>query len=147
LTFHICASPDYLKHHGTPQTPEEIKTHNCLLFPRAEFSFDWLFKNSDGEITRIPINGKYLITNSAAIKQCAVAAMGLALLPDWLVNDDINSGKLVKLFPEYAVTATDYESAVWILYPSREYTPLKTRVFIDFLTQRFASLGRNVTVK
>lgn len=136
MTFYVCASPDYLYHHGTPQFPGEIGQHNCLLFPRGGYSLDWLFKNSDGDTTQIPISGKYLITNSAAIKQCAIAAMGLALLPDWLVKDDVHAGKLVRLFPEYTVTTSEFESAVWILYPSREYLPLKTRAFIDFLTLR-----------
>ena len=62
--------------------------------------------------------------------------MGLALLPDWLINDDIAFGKLVKFFPEYAATATGYESAVGILHPSRKYAPLKTRVFVYFLVKR-----------
>jgi DNA-binding transcriptional LysR family regulator len=137
LTFYVCASPGYLKRHGTPEHPKAIEEHNCLLFPRSGYSLDWLFKDKDGTLIQVPINGKYLITNSAAIKQCAIAGMGLALLPDWLVNDAISSGELVTLFPEHEVTATDYDNAAWILYPSREYLPLKTRVFIDFLTQRF----------
>lgn len=137
MTFHVCASPDYLNRHGIPQAPEEVAEHNCLLFPRPGYNLDWLFKGRDGKITQIPIKGKYLITNSQAVKQCAIAGMGLTLLPDWLVNDAVTAGKLVKLFSEYTVTATDYESAIWILYPSREYLPLKSRVFIDFLLQAF----------
>lgn len=137
LTFYVCASPDYLKRHGTPKHPNEIAEHNCLLFPRPGYSMDWLFKDRDGTHTQVPINGKYLITNSGAIHQCAIGGMGLALLPDWLVNDAIATGKLVTLFSDYDVTATDYNSAIWILYPSREYLPLKTRVFIDFLMQKF----------
>ena len=139
MEFHVCASPDYLKRQGTPQTPAELKDHDCLLFPRAGYSFDWLFKDNQGRITQVPIKGKYLITNSEAMKQCAIAGMGPTLLPDWLVNEAISTGKLIKLFPEYVVTATDYGSGIWILYPSREYLPLKSRVFIDFLLQRLGS--------
>lgn len=57
------------------------------------------------------------------------------LLPDWLVDADIAAGNLVALFHDYEVDAADYESAIWILYPSREYLPLKSRVFIDFLSE------------
>jgi DNA-binding transcriptional LysR family regulator len=137
LDFHICASPGYLKRYGIPEHPDAITVHECLLFPRPGSNLDWLFTDREGTRTQIPIQGKYLITNSDAIKQCAIAGMGLALLPDWLVSDAISSGQLVKLFSDYEVTATDYDSAVWILYPSREYLPLKTRVFVDFLTQKF----------
>lgn len=133
MTFYVCASPSYLSRRGKPQTPEEIANHDCLVFPRTGYNMDWMFKDAEGVITRIAIQGKYLITNSAAIKQCAIAGMGLTLLPDWLISDAVASGDLVTLFSDYVVTATDYDSAVWILYPSREYLPLKSRVFIDLL--------------
>lgn len=135
LEFYICASPDYLAQHGTPQTPQQIRDHNCLLFPRPGFSLDWKFRERDGNVHTVSIHGNCLITNSQSIRQCAVAGMGLALLPDWLVGEDIQSGKLVRLFSEDAVTASDYDSAAWLLYPSRDYLPLKTRVFIDHLTE------------
>jgi DNA-binding transcriptional LysR family regulator len=58
----------------------------------------------------------------------------MVLLPDWLIGDDIRAGAIVRLFADYEVTASDYETAVWLLYPSRDYLALKTRVFIDHLT-------------
>lgn len=138
MEFSICASPKYIEKYGSPQTPQEIENHDCLLFPRTGHDLNWLFKNSDGNITDISVSGKCLITNSQAIKQCAISGMGLALLPDWLIRDDIQSGSLVRLFNQFDVSATDYSSAVWILYPSRDYVPLKTRVFIDHLIRRFS---------
>jgi DNA-binding transcriptional LysR family regulator len=137
MEFHVCASPDYIRRCGIPQKPEDIENHDCLVFPRTGYSVDWLFKDSRGGIKHIPIKGKYLITNSQAIKQCAITGMGLTLLPDWLINDALASGELVSMFSEYVVTATDFESAIWILYPSREYMPLKSRVFVDYLQLKF----------
>ncbi|HHI92770.1 MAG TPA: LysR family transcriptional regulator [Gammaproteobacteria bacterium] len=136
LKFYVCASPEYIDQHGKPESPQEIKNHNCLLFPRTGHNLNWLFKNKAGEITEIPINGKCLVTNSRAIKQCAMAGMGLALLPDWLVCDDIQSGALIRLFDEFDVTATNYDGAIWLLYPSRDYTPVKARVFMDHLIEK-----------
>jgi DNA-binding transcriptional LysR family regulator len=137
MEFHVCASPDYIRRCGIPQKPEDIENHDCLVFPRTGYSVDWLFKDSRGGIKHIPIKGKYLITNSQAIKQCAITGMGLTLLPDWLINDALASGELVSMFSEYVVTATDFENAIWILYPSREYMPLKSRVFVDYLQLKF----------
>lgn len=65
--------------------------------------------------------------------------MGLALLPHWLINDELRSGTLVNVFPDYEVTATDFSTAAWLVYPSRAYVPLKVRVFIDFLKQSISS--------
>lgn len=135
LEYSICASPAYLHKHGTPILPTEVSNHNCLLFPRSGFNLNWLFKDTAGAITEVPITGNCLVTNSQAIKQCALASMGLALLPNWLVHDDIQSGGLVKLFDQFDVTATDYASGIWLLYPSRDYVPLKTRVFMDLFVQ------------
>jgi DNA-binding transcriptional LysR family regulator len=61
--------------------------------------------------------------------------MGLALLPNWLIGDDLRDGALVNVFPSYDVTATEFSTAAWLVYPSRAYVPLKVRVFIDFLKQ------------
>ncbi len=135
LNFYVCASPEYIERNGKPNFPHEVKDHNCLLFPRAGHNLNWLFKNETGEIEETSISGKYLITNSRAIKQCALAGMGLALLPDWLVCDAIQSGSLIRLFDGFNVTATDYDGAIWFLYPSREYVPLKTRAFMNSLIE------------
>ncbi|PPD50953.1 MAG: LysR family transcriptional regulator [Methylobacter sp.] len=133
IDFYICASPEYLDEYGKPERPEQIKDHKCLLFPRAGHSLNWLLKDRQQNITEIAIGGKCLITNALAIKQCLLNGMGLSLLPDWLVGQDINEGRLIHLFTDYVATATDFESSVWLLYPSKDYLPLKTRVFIDFL--------------
>ncbi|NOX76582.1 MAG: LysR family transcriptional regulator [Gammaproteobacteria bacterium] len=136
LEFYVCASPRYLSKKGKPGSPQEIKDHNCLLFLRNKQNVNWLFKDSADEITETTISGKCLVTNSRAIKQCAIAGMGLALLPDWLVCDDIRSGSLVRLFDEFDVATTDYNGAIWFLYPSREYVPIKTRIFMDHLLEK-----------
>jgi DNA-binding transcriptional LysR family regulator len=59
--------------------------------------------------------------------------MGLALLPRWLVGQDLRTGALVELLPDYEVTGTDFGTAAWLVYPSRRYMPSKARVWIDFL--------------
>ena len=68
-----------------------------------------------------------------ALRRAALDGLGPVLLADWLVDDDIAIGTLVDLFPKFRVTATDFETAAWILFPSRAYVPRKRRAFIDFL--------------
>lgn len=136
IRFYVCASPEYLKSHGRPVMPKEVAQHECLLFPRGAYSLNWLFKDSAGVVEEVPIHGRCLITNSEAIRQCALSGMGLALLPDWLVDPDIESGTLQTLFDDFEVTATDYDSAIWILQASRAYVPLKVRVFVQHLLDR-----------
>lgn len=82
--------------------------------------------------------GALCISNAIALQQCAIAGMGLALLPNWLIDNDLHAGTLVNVFPNYEVTATDFNTAAWLVYPSRSYVPLKVRVFIEFLKQAIA---------
>ena len=137
MEFYIVASPHYLEKNGVPQIPEQLCEHHCLIFPRGGHNSSWFFKRKQ-KIQEVNIKGRHLITQSAATKQCTLAGMGISLLPDWLVQTEIENAELVKLFTDYQVTATDYKAAVWLLYPSREYLPAKVRVFSDFLFAKFS---------
>jgi len=129
----VCASPDYLQRSGQPKQPIEIESHNCLLFPFAGFRSRWIFKDCNGDLSEVSVSGHTIISSAIALQQCAISGMGLALLPNWLIDEDLRTGSLIDVFPDYAVTATDFSTAAWLVYPSRAYVPLKVRVFIDFL--------------
>lgn len=82
------------------------------------------------------MRGDVTILNALALRARALAGMGPVLLANWLIDEDIKEGRLVDLFPDYRVTATDFDTAIWLLYPSRAHLPNKVRVMIDFLKQR-----------
>lgn len=131
--YTVCASPDYLKQFEPLENPMDLENHNCLLFPLAGFRSRWIFKAQNGELSEVSVSGRTVISSAIALQQCAIAGMGLALLPNWLIDDDLQAGSLINAFPDYDVTATDFITAAWLVYPSRAYVPLKVRVFIDFL--------------
>lgn len=131
--YSVCASRDYLKRSRQLEKPMDVEQHNCLLFPLAGFRSRWIFKDRNGELSEISVHGRTLISSAIALQQCAIAGMGLALLPNWLIDEDLRAGTLIKVFPDYDVTATNFSTAAWLIYPSRAYVPLKVRVFIDFL--------------
>lgn len=133
--YFVCASPQYLQQKGHPKVPSDIDGYHCLLFPLAGFRSRWRFKQSDREEIEVFVQGHTIISNAIALQQCAISGMGLALLPNWLIEDDLRDGRLVNVFPSYDVTATEFNTAAWLVYPSRAYVPLKVRVFIDFLRQ------------
>ncbi len=76
-------------------------------------------------------------SNAMAIKQCTLAGMGISLLATWMVKDELKNGQLIDLFPDMVVSSALQEAAAWLVYPSREYLPNKTRLFIDFLKKKF----------
>jgi DNA-binding transcriptional LysR family regulator len=131
--YSVCASSGYLKRSEQLKDPIDLAQHNCLLFPFAGFRSRWIFKDRKGKLSEVPVFGRTLISSAIALQHCAIAGMGLALLPNWLIEENLQAGTLINVFPDYEVTATDFSTAAWLVYPSRAYTPLKVRVFIDFL--------------
>jgi DNA-binding transcriptional LysR family regulator len=131
--YRVCASPDYLARHGRPQAPQELTGRDCLLFALPGFRSRWLFRDAAGEVTEIPVRGGITVSGALALHALALAGMGPALLAGWLVDADIAAGRLVDLFPDRDVTATTFETAVWLLCPSRSFLPRKVRAMIDFL--------------
>ncbi len=134
----ICASPQYLQRHGQPYAIAELAQHDCLRFLSASESGQWVFMDAQGVKTTQTIQGRLAISNPLALRQCALAGMGLALLSHWLIADDLRNGRLVQVLPQYRVAHSDFEAAAWLVYPSRSYVPLKVRLFIDALK---SSLG------
>lgn len=134
--YRVCASPAYLNAKNTPRVPEDLQQHKCLLFALPEFRSRWSFRDSQGTIREVPVHGDVTILNALALRACALAGMGPVLLANWLIDEDIEQGRLVNLFPEYRASVTDFDTAAWLLYPSRTYLPNKVRVMIDFLKQR-----------
>lgn len=136
--YYVCASPGYLKNAPPLRDPKDLSRHNCLLFPLPGFRSSFRFRQKNGKELVVPITGKTIISSGSALEECAKRGMGVALLAGWLVEDDLKTGKLVDLFPRHQVTATDFETSAWLVYPSRAYVPLKVRAFIEFLKAEVA---------
>jgi DNA-binding transcriptional LysR family regulator len=137
--YRIVASPHYLSHAPKLERPKDLIAHKTLLFALRSFKSRWIFKDGNGQIEEAPISGSVTLSPASALRDAALAGMGIVLLPMWLVDDEIANGRLVHLLPDYQVTATTFETAVWLVYPSRAYLPGKVRVMIDFLKRE---LGR-----
>lgn len=137
MRYRVCASPDYLARHGHPGTPSALSQHDCLRFPLPGFSSLWRFRQgADGPVEAVPVKGWLTLSTALALHQAALDGLGPVLVAEWLVSEDLASGRLVDLFPHHEVTASHFDSAVWLLYPSREHLPLRVRVLIDFLKAR-----------
>jgi DNA-binding transcriptional LysR family regulator len=136
--YMVCASPGYLKQYGCPAQPQDLMRHACLLLSLPEFRNAWHFKNARGEVVDVQVQGDMVISNLLAHRQCATQGLGPALLSDWIAEEALAKGELVDLFPNYQVTATSFDTGVWLLYPSRNYLPHKVRVMMDFLKENFS---------
>lgn len=135
--YRVCAAPDYLRAHGRPEHPADLASRDCLRFNLPGFRDRWIF--ADGEASEpieVRIDGGVVASGALALRALALAGLGPVLLGDWLVDEDIAAGRLVDLFPAHRVTATTFDTAVWLLYPSRSFLPRKVRAMIDFLREK-----------
>jgi DNA-binding transcriptional LysR family regulator len=128
----VCASPDYLRSHGTPATPQDLEHHNCLT--TTDFHMSWDFTAPDGRRGAVRVSGVHACDNWEVLREWAVAGLGVALKSTWDVRRHLAEGSLVRLFPGYSF---DTDVAIYAVYPHRRYLPAKTRVFIDFLVDTF----------
>jgi len=133
VTYRVVATPAYLSARGLPASPADLAAHECLRFGIPGFRRSWRFRQGMGEVHDVPVSGRVVISNGLALQSCALAGLGVALLPCWLVDDMVRAGQLVDIFPRWEVSGADFATAVWLVFPTRAYVPRKTRAFVGAL--------------
>jgi len=129
----VCASPEYLRRHGTPRTLEELAQHNCLT-TKPELTMSWDYHAPDGSEGSVRVSGRYSCDNWEVLREWALAGLGIALKSTWDVRRHLEDGSLVPILPGYTFAS---DVAIWAVYPHRKHLSAKTRVFIDFLAESF----------
>ncbi|GCF91670.1 LysR family transcriptional regulator [Shewanella sp. M-Br] len=134
----ICASPEYIARHSAPQTPQQLSQHNCLFYSYFRDGVEWTFLSLQGS-TRIQPNGNYQVNNSDAIHQATLDGVGIANLPRFMVDADLQVGRLQALLADHPLP----EHGIYAVYPQRKYLPTKVSVLIEFLMELLAErLGK-----
>lgn len=136
--YRVVAAPDYLAAAPPLAAPVDLAGHAALLFALRPFRTRWLFRNAAGRVESVPVRGDVVLSPAGTLRDAALAGLGPALLPDWLVDADIASGDLAHCLPDWDVTATTFDTAAWIVYPSRAFLPAKVRAMIDHLRDNLA---------
>ena len=129
-----CASPDYLAARGTPKTPQELATHDCLPYGHSR-QVQWRFE-VDGKPLVIGVSGRMRANNGELLCEAAVAGMGIAYLPRFIVQQALRSGQLQTVLNEF-ITEPLALSAV---YPQHRQTSRPVQVLIDFLREHLGNL-------
>lgn len=131
----ICASPDYLAHAGEPTHPTDLPQHTCIVNSVISPSNQWEFI-IDGKRTAVTVKPRARVNADAAICNMVLSGrgIGLCLLPT--VEDDLASGKLVRLLQDFEA----YDRSVYLVYPHSRYLAAKVRSFVDHAAQWFKRL-------
>ena len=130
-----CASPAYLKAHGVPKTPEELARHACLTYEYMPVRNVWPFRGKDGREHAVRVSGPLHSNNGDLLAAAAVAGVGIAYEPEFILGPDLKAGRLVPILSAYSSPL----GPIYAAYPSRRYLSAKVRAFVDFLAERFAN--------
>lgn len=128
----LCGSPSYFKYNGAPSIPEDIANHSCVQFSLSDHANEYTFKNADREVS-VPINGRYKVSSSLAVRDALRDGFGISLIPRMYVQEDLQSGRLQSVLEDW----TANETVLYAIYPSKRYVVSKVRAFLDFLIAEF----------
>ncbi|MDT9643405.1 MULTISPECIES: LysR family transcriptional regulator [Pseudomonas] len=137
-TLTICAAPEYLERCGTPQVPEDLQRHNCLAFAYPagdEWSATatlWPLRGPEGDV-QVPVSGSLLTNTSSGLHRAARGGLGLVMMPDALVEEDLQQGRLVPVLQDYQLPFR----TMHLLYAQDRYRLPKLRSFVDFALEKW----------
>jgi len=126
----VCAAPSLLAREGRLTSPADLATRPCLLHETAlPNDRQWPFDGPRGPILA-RVNGVFTANSALALRKAALAGLGIALLPRYVVHEDLSAGHLVQVLPRYKVASRPLVAA----FPKAPEVPHKVQLFVDFLT-------------
>lgn len=135
----------YLRHHGVPETPEDLLRHNCLHYPRWPDAPAWTLepvgrKQVNGHVAErvtIPVSGSLSANNSEALRGAALAGLGIALLPDFSAQRSLELGKLVRVLPQWKPVGS-FAEKIYAIRPYSAQVPRAVTAFVSYLRRSLA---------
>ncbi len=124
-----CASPEYLAHHGEPESLEELRNHDCLQFVLRGQPQPWFGRMDNGDVAAFDIQARVRFDSCLAIRDAAVDGLGILQMPDYLVEKEILEGRLQRVLESKEPDPVP----IFAVYPTRKHLAPKVRLFIDCL--------------
>jgi DNA-binding transcriptional LysR family regulator len=137
----LFASPSYLRDHPSIRHPQDLLQHNCLSIPQAGDMEDghssWFYRDVSG-VRELRVSGSLQVNDVPMIRNAALEGIGIALLPTWLVADELSTGRIRRILPEYDLTPTGFDAGLYAVFPRTPQMAPKMRAFLDFLVETFS---------
>jgi LysR family transcriptional regulator for bpeEF and oprC len=133
-----CAAPAYLKRHGTPRTPEDLRGHNCARFivPSTGVARDWMFQRG-GEIFSVGVAGNLALDHAEALVEVATAGTAIVQISSYVTGQAVRQGTVKPILTRFVAPT----APVWVIYPQNRHLAPRVRAFVDFLAE-CAEAGR-----
>jgi DNA-binding transcriptional LysR family regulator len=128
----LCASPEYLQRNGTPSSFEDLSNHNCLGITGGVERNHW-GQSTRGALASLPQTGNFEGNSIDIAFRAALAGLGIARVPCYLVATELQSGELVRVLPDFS----QENSEISIVFAAKRNLAPKIRVFVDFLAEEF----------
>lgn len=128
----VCAAPAYLARRGVPRTPAELVHHACLRYTWLKPADEWRFRDASGSFS-VPIEGRFEAASGIALREAALAGIGLAVLPYFHVAADLREGRLALVLEEFSYVRL----AIHALYTPARVLPPGVRAFVELLASHF----------
>jgi DNA-binding transcriptional LysR family regulator len=125
----LCCSHGYVAQHGKPEQLADLTTRNCIRHISYPFGDEWRFVDRKGAPAAVRVSGNLISNSGETLKLAAMAGVGIYLAAGFLVRDELESGRLVRLLPDYRPV----ELTMNAVYPHRHHLSAKVRTFIDLL--------------
>ncbi|MBL8485032.1 MAG: LysR family transcriptional regulator, partial [Rhodocyclaceae bacterium] len=127
ISLATCCSPAYLSAHGAPARPEDLRSHDCLLYGHGK-GVEWAFEEAGKPLAVVPA-GRLRANNGEVARDAAIAGLGIARLPTFIVAPALRDGRLVRVLGAFEPPP----SAVYAVYPRHRQSFQAIRAFVDFL--------------
>lgn len=131
IRFMLCAAPDYLKARGQPQTLAALQQHKILHYSLGPTQ--WQLQQAGQPAQQLDYRPYLTADNGEILCKLAIAGQGIALLPTFICWQAIATGQLLPVLPDYQIAPIN----AWLVYPNTRFQPLRLRLLLDFLCQRF----------
>lgn len=130
----VVGSPAYFDSHGRPGHPRELAAHDCLTYALAASQEIWRFRGQDGEEASVRLNSRLRANNADPLICAAVAGLGIAMLPDFMLAEPVAEGRLEAVLKDWAPPP----SALHLVTPPGGHRPARVTALIEFLAARFS---------
>ncbi|PSB56208.1 LysR family transcriptional regulator [Chamaesiphon polymorphus] len=132
----ICAAPAYLDRYGTPATPDDLATHNCLALNAYKTTLNqWRFRDPIG-LREISVGGNFTVNSGIALYESVLAGLGIARTTEFFADRALRSGQLVRILTEYE---DDRDISIYAIFPSNRYLLPKVQCFVEFIVASYVN--------
>ncbi|MEH6651752.1 MAG: LysR family transcriptional regulator [Motiliproteus sp.] len=129
----VCASPDFLNQHGTPETPQDLSDMPALCYGNLSQPGTWQYHDKENKAASVKVPIRMRATNGDALVEAAVAGLGILCEPSFIVHGAVERGVLKPVLTDFQW----YAMNIYVVYPQSKHLPARVRAFIDFLSSHF----------